>query len=92
LILLTAIPLPAVGAVFVSDSVHSRFAAMASRIGALTKKPSSTGFPAVRKNPRIALAQNTPVASKIGRAAARTCPGHVSRQNSFQLLDLARSA
>ena len=57
LMLLTAIWLLAAGAVRVSDSVQSRFASMAARIGGLTKKFSSTGFCAVRKNPRIALAQ-----------------------------------
>ena len=44
LMLLTAIPLLTAGAVFVSDSVHSRFDSMAFRMGGLMKKLSSTGF------------------------------------------------
>ncbi len=63
---------------------------MADRIAGLTKKPSSDGFSRVRKNPRIAPTQKIPVASRIGRAAVRTRVGQVSRQNSVQLLDLAR--
>jgi hypothetical protein len=92
LVLLTAIPLLAAGAVFVSDSVHSRLDSIALRIGGLMKKFSNTGFCADRKNPRIALAQKIPVANRIGRVASRTRKGHVSRQNSVQLVDLARPA
>ena len=59
-------------------------------MGGLTKKLSSTGFHAVRTNPRTAPAQKIAVASRIGRAASRTRVGQVARQNSVQLLDLAR--
>ena len=91
LILFVAMALLAVAEARVSDWVQSRFASMASRMGGLTKKPSSTGFHAVRMNPRIAPAQKIPVASRIGRAACRTCIGQVSPQNVAQLLDRGRS-
>lgn len=90
--LLVAIWLPAPGAVRVSDSVQSLPESIASRIGALTKKPARSGFCAVRPKPRTAPPQNRPAASRIGRAEARTCAGQVLRQKSHQFLDRPRSA
>jgi hypothetical protein len=92
LILLTAIPLLAEGDVRASGSVHNRLDSMAARIGGLTKKVSSTGFRAVKMNPKIALAQKIAVASRMGPEASRTRIGQVAFQNSVQLLDRARPA
>ena len=88
--LLTAMWLPAVGAVRVSDSVQRCFEAMAWRMAGLTKNRSSTGLWTVRKNPIAAPTQKTAVARRIGRAAARTLDGQVRRRNSAAPLDLAR--